>query len=78
MIDVRTLHTFSDALRTHIAWERYQPQFEAWENALPEEFVMGNLSPDSSVQPLVFKRDHSVSGLYYADLRQWALQFDRR
>lgn len=77
MIDLKTLRTFSDALKTNLRLEQHRPQWKEWEKSLPEEFTLGGscvghhdcsvASHRESVKPLVFKRDHSVPGLYYAD-----------
>jgi hypothetical protein len=78
MIDLKTLRTFSDALRTDVPSEQYRLQREAWERNLPEQFTLGGscaghheCSVASHREPagsLVFKRDHRLPGLYYADL----------
>ncbi len=76
MVDLKTLRTFSDALKTNLRLEQYRPQWEAWERILPEKFTLCGSCVGhhdcsvayhrESVEPLVFKRDHSIPGLYRA------------
>lgn len=77
MVDLKTLSVFSDALKMNLLLEQYRPKLEAWEKSLPNEFTLGGncaghsecsvLSHHKAVEPLVFKLDPAVPGLYFAN-----------
>ncbi len=75
MIDTKTLRTVSEALKANLAWERFRPEFEAWERSLPDQFVLAGCAGHAGcpvhqkpLEPMVFVRDPTIPGLYRCSL----------